>query len=266
MNLKDICLQTIQLTKEVGSFIRNEAAIFDSSKIEYKGHNNNLVSYVDKEAEKLLVARLSTILPEAGFVTEENTISKPSEHLNWVIDPLDGTTNFMHGLPVFAISIGLATKDQVILGVVYDVSRDECFYAWKDGGAFLNGEKIKTSKVASLKDSLMSTGFPYYDFEKSGQYLDIFNELMRKTHGLRRMGSAAIDIAYLAAGRFEGFFEYNLNSWDVAGGICLVQEAGGVVSDFSGGNDYVFGRSLIGGCNEGLHAELLEIVRRNWEK
>ena len=112
----------------------------------------------------------------------------------------------------------------------------------------------------------MSTGFPYYDFEKSAQYLDIFNELMRKTHGLRRMGSAAIDIAYLAAGRFEGFFEYNLNSWDVAGGICLVQEAGGVVTDFSGGNDYIFGRSLVIGSNQVLQSELLEIVRRHWEK
>ena len=146
MNLKDICLQTIQLTKEVGAFLRSEAAIFDSSKIEYKGHNNNLVSYVDKEAEKLLVTRLSEILPEAGFITEEGTIIKSSEHLNWIIDPLDGTTNFMHGLPIFAISIGLATKEQVILGIVYDVTRDECYYAWKDGGAFCNGEKNKNFK------------------------------------------------------------------------------------------------------------------------
>ena len=264
MNLKDICLQTTALTQEVGAFLRKEAATFDVSNIEYKGHHSNLVSYVDKEAEKALVSRLAEILPEAGFITEEETIHKHSETLNWVIDPLDGTTNFMHGLPVYAISIALVAGNAVLLGVVYDVSRDECFYAWKDGGAYCNGEALRISKATRLQDSLMATGFPYYDFAKSKQYLDIFNELMRKTHGLRRMGSAAIDVAYVACGRFEGFFEYNLNSWDIAGGIALIQEAGGIVSDFAGGPDYVFGRSLIAGCTAPLHAELLEIVKRNW--
>jgi myo-inositol-1(or 4)-monophosphatase len=266
MNLKEICSEAVNLTKEVGNFLRTEAASFDLSKIEYKGHHNNLVSYVDKEAEKALVSRLANILPEAGFITEEETINKFSDELNWVIDPLDGTTNFMHGLPIFAISIGLVKKNKAILGIVYDVSRDECFYAWQGGGAYCNKEKLRISAAQSLKDSLMSTGFPYYDFAKSKEYLDIFNELMQKTHGLRRLGSAAIDIAYVAAGRFEGFFEYNLNAWDVAGGIALVEEAGGRVSDFAGGDNGIFGKSLIAGCSPTLHAELLEVVQRHWNQ
>jgi len=253
--------QVISTANDVGSFIRRERERFTSSDIEYKG-KNDLVSYVDKEAEKQIVERLSKVLPEAGFITEEKTIEKTGEEYNWIIDPLDGTTNFIHGLPVYSTCIGLMKGKEVILGVVYEVNRDECFYATKGGGAFCNGSSIKVTEVAKISESLFATGFPYYNFEKLDQYLAVLNELMKNTHGLRRMGSAAVDLAYVACGRYEGYFEYNLNPWDVAAGTLIIQEAGGIVTDFSGGDDFIFGRELVAGSP--VHKELLALVKKHW--
>ena len=208
---------------------------------------------------------LRKILPEAGFITEEGMVQQTdSQEFAWIIDPVDGTTNYMHGLPVFAISIALQQNDKIISGVVYEINRDECFTAWLNGGAYLNEKPIKVSSAKYLKDSLIATGFPYYDFELMDNYINILKELMRKSHGLRRFGAAAVDLAYTACGRFEGFFEYNLKPWDVAAGTLIVQEAGGKVTDFKGGEDFVFGRELIAGC--GMFSELEEIILRNWEK
>ncbi|MEY3643498.1 MAG: hypothetical protein RLZZ207_192, partial [Bacteroidota bacterium] len=224
---------------------------------------NDLVSYVDKEAEKQLVAQLQVIFPEAGFITEEGTNTTRGEVYNWVIDPLDGTTNFIHGLPVFAVSIGFMEQDEVVLGVVYEVNRKESFYAYKGGGAFCNGVALQVSKAPSLAASLISTGFPYYQFDLIDRYLDIMKSLMQKTHGLRRLGSAAVDLCYVAAGRSEGYFEYNLNSYDVAAGIILVQEAGGKVTDFEGGSDYIFGRHVVA-TNHSIHEELMGVIAAHW--
>lgn len=260
--LKLILEQTQEVAKEVGAFIRKERVHFDVSHIEHKGFND-LVSYVDKEAERLIVEKLSKILPEAGFITEEGTSEAKGEKYHWVIDPLDGTTNFIHGIPVFAVSIGLMEDDKVILGVVYEINRHECFYAVKGGGAYCNDTRIHVSEAPNLSASLISTGFPYYNFELIDRYLNSMKSLMQKTHGLRRMGSAAVDLCYVAAGRTEGFFEYNLNSYDVAAGTIIVQEAGGKVTDFQGGTDFIFGRKIVA-SNGKIHQEFSDVLREFW--
>ncbi len=254
--------QTQEIAREAGAFIRKERQHFDLKKVEHKGFND-LVSYVDKEAELLIVNGLSKIFPEAGFITEEGTNSTMAEVFNWVIDPLDGTTNFIHGIPVFAVSIALIEKNEVVLGVVYEVNRHECFYAMKGGGAFCNDTKIKVSAAPDLSASLIATGFPYYNFELIDRYLGVMKALMQKSHGLRRLGSAAVDLCYVAAGRTEGFFEYNLNSYDVAAGALIVQEAGGKVTDFSEGRDFVFGRQIVA-SNEKIHDQLLQELKPFW--
>jgi myo-inositol-1(or 4)-monophosphatase len=252
-------LEEVQsIAKDAGAFIRKEREHFSLAKVEHKGLND-LVSYVDKEAEKLIVSRLRKILPEAGFITEEGTAAETIAEFTWVIDPLDGTTNFIHGLPVFAVSIALMEKDEVVLGVVYEVNRHECFYAKKGGGAFCNDTKIQVSPAKTLSESLIATGFPYYNFELIDKYMNALKELMQCTHGLRRLGSAAVDLCYVAAGRSEGYFEYNLNSYDVAAGALIVEEAGGTVTDFKKGRDFIFGRQIVS-TNGLIHAEFLEKV------
>ncbi|WP_296705220.1 inositol monophosphatase family protein [Algoriphagus sp.] len=254
--------RTQEIAKEVGSFIRKERQHFNVKNVEHKGFND-LVSYVDKEAEKKIVFALSKILPEAGFITEEGTNTTRAERYNWVIDPLDGTTNFIHGVPFFAVSIALMEYDEVVLGVVYEVNRHECFYARKGGGAFCNDTKIKVSAAPDLSASLIATGFPYYNFELIDKYLAALKSMMQKTHGLRRFGSAATDLCYVASGRIEGFFEYNLNSYDVAAGALIVQEAGGTVTDFSGGNNFIFGREIIA-SNGHIQNEFIQELQSIW--
>lgn len=262
MTPEKIIKPTIELIKQVGNFIQQESLVFQSSSIEKKGFND-LVSYVDKQAEKQLVDGLAKILPEAGFIAEEGTSSVRAEEYNWIIDPLDGTTNFTHGLPIYAISVALMQNEEIVLGVVHEVNRQECFHAINGGKAYCNDQEIKVSSVYQLGDSLLATGFPYYDFEQMDKYLQILNQFMQSTHGLRRMGSAAVDLAYVACGRFEGFFEYNLNSWDVAAGAFIVQQAGGKVTDFSGGIDYIFGREILAGC--AVHSQILQVVQEHWK-
>lgn len=261
MNYTKIISEVVELTQDVAEFMIREQKNFSASDIEHKGFND-LVSYVDKESEKMIVERLSGILPEAGIIAEEGTTYERKEKFNWVIDPLDGTTNYIHGLPVFAISIALIEKDEIILGVVHHVGQNEIFTAVKGEGAYLNEKRIRISNVKELKGGLIATGFPYHNFEKLQAYLDILNEFMKSTHGIRRMGSAAIDLAYTACGRFEGFFEYNLNEWDVAAGALMIMEAGGKVTDFKGGNDFLFGKEIIAGG--ATHGEIVDIVQKFW--
>ena len=260
MNLENLTQQTIDIVKQASAFIQLEAAIFKQEKIEYKDVNN-LVSYVDKEAEKMLVAGLSAILPEASFITEEGTTGQvpDPEALNWIIDPLDGTANFVHGLPIYCVSVGLARGKEPLMGVIHEPNRDEVFHGWQGGGAWCNGQRMQVSRAQHLGESLLATGFPYYRFDKHDRYMMILEALMRKTHGLRRLGAAAVDLAYVAAGRFEGFYEYNLNSWDMAAGVLLIKEAGGIVTDFTGNDNYLFGGDIVAGCP--VHAELLAVIK-----
>jgi len=248
MNLQKITKQVADLCKEVGVFIKDEQKKIDIQDIEVKD-TNSFVSYVDKEAEKMLVTGLKEILPEAGFITEEGTETVTQENYNWIIDPLDGTTNYLHNLPVFAISIALSGKDEMLVGVVYELGYTEMFTAYKGGGAFLNDEKIAVKKSTKLSETLLATGFPYHDYTRLRKYLDLLADCFKNTRGMRRLGSAATDLAYVACGRFDGFFEYGLNAWDVAAGALIVEEAGGVVRDFRYGKDYVFGREILCGSS-----------------
>ncbi len=258
--LSQIVNNTAEIARQAGDFIRNERKNFEPAQIEYKGLND-LVSYVDKAAEQMIVKALASILPEAGFITEEKTATKTAGRYNWIIDPLDGTTNFIHGLPVYSVSIGLQEYDELVGGVVYEINQDECFYAWKDAPAFLNGREIKVSSSPSVSESLIATGFPYYDFTQQPQYLELFKHLMQNCHGLRRLGSAAVDLAYTACGRFDAYYEYNLNAWDVAAGIVIVRQAGGHAVNFGGGQECMQTRQLLA-TNGRLTEEMLEVIRQ----
>jgi len=206
---------------------------------------NQLVTDMDVQVERELVDGLHQILPEAGFLTEEKTTTQSQSGSRWIIDPIDGTTNFVHGIPAFAISIALEADNKVELGVVFELNRHEFFHAVRGQGAFLNDERITVADHQNLEDTLIATGFPYYDFERTAKYLKALEQFMKHTRGVRRLGSAAVDLAYVACGKFDAFFEYSLSPWDVAGGSLLVEEAGGVVTDFEGGSDYIYGKEII---------------------
>lgn len=244
VNLKTLCLDVVELVREVGIQIKIEEQRISEEDIEVKSLNS-LVSYVDKMAEEHLVKGLSELLPEAGYIAEEGTSDKKGERYNWIIDPLDGTTNFLHKLPVYSVSVALQDKEEIILGVVFEINRDECFYGWKNGGAFLNNQPIKVSSNSELKDSLLATGFPYYDYERVDAYFGLLKDLAHNSRGIRRMGSAAVDLVYVACGRFDAFFEYSLHPWDVAAGALIVKEGGGTICDFSGNDNWLFGKEIL---------------------
>lgn len=244
MELQHICTEIAELAQKAGTFIREERSKISNNDIELKG-KASLVTYVDKETEKMIVARLRELMPEAGFITEEGTATESGEEYKWIIDPLDGTTNFIHGIFPHSVSIALSRNNVPVAGVVYEIGQDELFSAWKDGGAYLNGEPISVSASSKHEDVLLATGFPYYNFEKLNEYLKVLEFFMIETRGMRRMGSAAVDLAYVACGRFDGFFEHALHAWDVAAGVLLVQEAGGKITDFKGGDNFLFGKELI---------------------
>lgn len=249
-----------QLAKEVGKWIRSEQLNFQQDRVEVKDHNS-LVSYVDKKAESKLVEGLSKLLPEAGFITEEDTVTNDEKEWSWIIDPLDGTTNFIHGLPIFAVSIGLMYENEIVSGVVYECGYDECFSAWKGGGAWCNGKRIQVSTKSKVEDSLFATGFPYYDFGRMKAFQELLEDFFTSSRGLRRLGSAATDLAWVACGRFEGFFEYGLSPWDVAGGAIIVKEAGGSICDFKGEDDYVFGQTIISAA-DGVFEEFRDMIKK----
>jgi myo-inositol-1(or 4)-monophosphatase len=257
--IKDLLVET---ARQAGDFIFQEAQKFNTGAIEYKDVNN-VVSYVDKEAEKLIVDRLRSFDVSIGFITEEETAqTEDISGYNWIIDPLDGTANFVHGVPHYSVSLALAKGNEVLVGVVYHIPNKETYSAVSGQGAFKGDIQLKVTSLEKLNQTLLATGFPYYKFEEMYKYVKILEELMQNTHGLRRFGSAALDLAYVAEGRFDGFFEYNLNSWDMAAGVLLVKEAGGTVSDFEGGSEYLFrGDVVAGGAS---HAELLETIKKYW--
>ena len=261
MNLEILCTQVQELAREVGRFIRDERLKFTADDIIYKG-KTDMVTYVDKTSESRIVAGLKKFLPGSGFIAEEGTAQDNGEKYRWVIDPLDGTTNYIHGLSPFSVSIALLDGDEIIMGVIYEVSLDEMFYAWKGSKAYLNGNEIRVSNASKTVDALIATGFPYYDFSKLDRYMEAMNFFMRNSQGMRRLGSAAADLAYVAAGRFEGFYEHALHSWDVAAGIIIMKQAGGKVCDFNGGENYLFGGELIA-CNANYFEEFYSIVHEH---
>lgn len=246
------------LISTTADYIRAEGEKFHAGLIEYKGRNN-LVSYVDVTAERMLVEGCSRILPGSGFLNEEGGETPSTNGYRWIIDPLDGTTNFMHGVPAFSISVALQKDGETVLGIVHDVMRGEQFTAEKGRGAHLNGAPIRVSPATDLGQCLLATGFPYTSFDRVNDYLAVLKAFMEACHGIRRFGSAALDLAWVACGRFDGFFEYGLNPWDVAAGGLIVQEAGGRVTDFAGSDNFVFGRQ-IAASNGPVHPQMMAII------
>ncbi|MGD0711278.1 MAG: inositol monophosphatase family protein [Bacteroidales bacterium] len=259
MDYQKICEEVCSLARSIGSFLKSEISKVKNDDIESKGLHD-YVTYVDKASEKKIIERLSEILPEAGYFVEEKTITKHSDDYNWIVDPLDGTTNYIHGVPCYSVSIALMKKDKVVVGVVYEVNLDECFYAWQGNPAYINSKEIHVSSIPKVTDALLATGFPYYDYSALGKYMILFTYFLQNSSGIRRLGSAAVDLAYVACGRFEGFFEYGLNPWDVAAGAFIVQQAGGKVYDFKGGKDYIYGKEIVA-SNSHIADELISIIK-----
>lgn len=257
-DIKTLCSGIEKAARDAGEFIMKESVSFNIKDAETKGLNN-FVTYVDKGSEKMLVESLSSLLPEAGFIAEEGTSSKRGPKYNWVVDPLDGTTNFLHNVHPFAVSIGLMEGDEIIAGVVHEAAGYETFSAWKGGGAWLNGERIHVSATPNLSGSLAATGFPYNFFGRLTAYMDLLKYLVQHTHGVRRLGAASVDLAYVACGRYDFFYEYDLKPWDIAAGMIIVREAGGVVSDFSGNMKALTGEETIA-ANNRVYPEVLEVI------
>ena len=261
MNYREILEAMGKAAQSTGHFIAEQKQKVTRDDIEEKSLNS-LVSYVDVTAEQQLVKALEKILPEAGFITEEQTITQKGDRYNWIIDPLDGTTNFLHGVPPFAVSIALQEHREIKAGIIYELTQNELFSAAKGLGAYLNGQAIRCSPELKLSNSLVATGFPYESFTQLPQFMALLQEILGETRGLRRLGSAATDMAYVACGRFNAFFEYGLSPWDVAAGALLVKEAGGLVKDFKGEEDYLFGKELVCG-SAGTFQSLLSLIQKH---
>lgn len=259
MDLNNILSQVVELSKGVGAFIAGELGKVTQSQVIEK-EINSLVSYVDQEAERKLVKGLSAILPNSSFITEEKTTEEVEADYIWIIDPLDGTNNFLNGIPHFAISIALCSRESIVLAVVVDVMRNDFYTAIKGQGSYLNGHRLGVSSTHKISDALLATGFLYSNDYDNKHIMMILSHIMLHSRGVRRFGAAALDLAYVAAGRFTAYYENSLHIWDVAAGNLLVEEAGGQVSDWSGGKGYLDGSEVLA-SNGHLHQDLMHILQ-----
>jgi myo-inositol-1(or 4)-monophosphatase len=248
-----------QAVRQTGTWIASQAGGELAAQVAVKGRAD-FASQVDLGAERMLVERLGALLPDAAFLTEEKTVVQRDARQRWIIDPIDGTTNFLHGLPCYSVSVALEEEGRLRWGCVYEISRQECFTALAGEGAFCNGQPIRVSSCATLSEALLATGFPYGRPEWLGRFMGLAAEVQGRCHGIRRWGSAAVDLAYTACGRMDGYFEFRLNPWDCAAGVLLVREAGGVVEPFPPGRDPVFDGGLVCGTAP-VVGELLALVR-----
>jgi len=221
----------------------------------------DFVTSVDKWSEAVIMQTIREKFPHHLFLSEETLKQEGNGGYRWIIDPLDGTTNYIHSYPMFSVSIALEFQNEIILGVVFDPLRDELFCAAKGGGSFLNNRGISVSDIALAEKSLIATGFPFRKKEMIDRYLDAFRKIFQRVSDIRRAGSAAIDLAYIAAGRVEGFFELNLSPWDIAAGSLLIREAGGTITDFQGSDQYLLTGDIVAGNNK-THAEILNIIKQ----
>ncbi len=251
----------IDIAVEAGQFLKQSVGTVRT--VERKlGQDSNLVTEVDKRSEAMIRERVRLKYPGHAILGEESGGSIEGAETVWIIDPLDGTTNFTHGLPIFCVSIGVQHRGELIAGVVYDPNLDELFSAERGSGAFLNGRRLQVSQTAELRESLLVTGFPYNIRENPFHAVEHFGAFLMEAQAVRRLGSAALDLCYVAAGRFDGFWEVALNSWDMAAGMLLVREAGGTVTDFRGNEMQVTGVDLLA-TNGRIHEAMKEVLKKN---
>lgn len=258
LDLENICIEVQQIARSAGSFLRDERRKFNRERVEEKSAHN-YVSYVDKESERRLIEQLSALLPEAGFIAEEGSGSLTDENYCWVIDPLDGTSNYIHDIAPYCVSIALRNKEELLLGVVYEVCRDECFYAWKDSKAWLDGQEIHVTDIAILDKAFIALGFPY----DSDRYRPVARKLVDRLYGFaggtRLMGSAAAELCYVACGRFDARVEAYLGPWDVAAGGLILMQAGGKLTDFEGGDSWPSAEQVVA-SNGAIHDTILRLL------
>jgi len=255
--MKSFKALAVQAARKAGQVLQGRLG--RTRRVDYKGAVN-LVTEMDFRSERIIVSEIRKHFPEHGFLAEEKAQERTGSPYRWVIDPLDGTTNYAHGLPVYCVSIALEYGGEIILGVVYDPSREELFVAQKGKGARLNGRRMTVSKTSRLSKSLLTTGFPYDLRESPVDNFDHFRNFALRTHAVRRCGSAALDLCYVAAGRFDGFWEMKLGPWDLGAGSLIVQEAGGRVTDFQGRPLGLDGRQVLA-SNSRIHREMMKILR-----
>jgi myo-inositol-1(or 4)-monophosphatase len=250
----------VKAARRAGSIITRASEDISVLTVNDKGYND-FVSEVDVASERAIIEVLSKAYPNHGFLGEESGLSKEAENI-WIIDPLDGTTNFLHGYPQYSVSIALQHRGEITQAVVYDPNRNELFTATKGQGAYLNDRRIRVSKKRKMQDCLIGTGFPFRDFTHLACYLSTLEELIRETSGIRRPGSAALDLAYTAAGRFDAFFEIGLSKWDIAAGGLLITEAGGIVSDFRGRENWLDTGNIIASTPK-IYEPLIDIIQKH---
>lgn len=251
----------IEAAKQAGKFLKqNLGKVRDIQR--KSGQERNLVTEIDKRSEEIIIETIKKHYPTHDILAEESGKSQGQEsNYKWIIDPLDGTTNYTHGLPIFCVSIGVERKEEIIAGVIYDPNNDELFTAEKGKGAFLNSKRIRVSQTDSLSQSLLVTGFPYNITENPDYAVEHFINFLMKAQAVRRLGSAALDLAYIASGRFDGFWEVALNPWDMAAGILIVSEAGGKVSNFSGDIFSIYHKQILA-SNEKVHDEMVRVFKQ----
>ena len=258
LNYKKYKLFAEKLSKEAGAILLNHLGKI--KKISYKS-KIDLVTDVDTKCERLILKRIKDVFSEHEIISEEaGTVGSNSSDYQWLIDPLDGTTNYAHSFGFFCVSIALLYKGEVIVGVVYDPLRDELFSASKDKGSYLNGKRISVSSIKSLRRSLLATGFPYSLGKLLQRNMDNFKRFILKSQAVRRAGSAALDLCYVAAGRFDGFWELGLHPWDTAAGVLIVQEAGGKVTTFNNKQFNPFLKEIVA-TNRSLHNKIIKVLR-----
>ena len=248
----------VKAARRAGGIIMRASQDVGALKIHTKNYND-FVTEVDRSAEQAIIETLRDAYPTHGFLGEESGVDNADAENVWIIDPLDGTTNFLHGLPQYCVSIALMQQGQLTQAVVYDPNRNDLFTATKGRGAFLNDKRIRVTSRPKLQDSIIGTGFPFRDFGHLDTYLAMFKDMIRKTAGLRRPGSAALDLAYVAAGWYDGFWEIGLSKWDIAAGTLLVKEAGGIVGDLEGNESWLETGNIVAG-NPKVFGQMLQVL------
>ena len=257
-NMESLVADVCRVAREAGHFLKEERKNFSRDAVQAK-RAHDYVSYVDRESERRVVEALRQLLPEAGFITEEGSAGWQGERYSWVVDPLDGTTNYIHDVAPYCVSIALRSRDELLLGVVYEPVRDECFYAWKGGGAYVNGVRMHVSDVPSLDEAYLVVELPYdaERYARTGEHL--IHRLYGRVAAIRMNGSAALALCYVAAGRYDARIEAYLGPWDIAAGTIILRNAGGKVTDFKGGDDFYSGIQVLA-SNGKIHRYLLDII------